>query len=299
MDIKHLEYFLAIVENDFNLSKASKVLYISQPALSKFIKDFESKEQVELFVRYKGRLINLTPAGKEFLDHAQLVIKDYNILMESLRNKITKPKGKIIIGIPPVILTVLFSKVIPKFIQANPEIELKIIEAGAYELQKMLLLQEIDIAFLISPIVTPNISHTPILKNNVSVIFGKKHKFNCKLKNVVSFKDLESESLAILNSEFMIYHQIINRFNLENITPNIIFTSSSWDLLISMCEQTNTVSILPTPIVNYYNNRNKICTKLINPNFSWIVEICKLTNVSHNQLIAYTEKFFLTELETK
>ncbi|MFW7374272.1 LysR family transcriptional regulator [Vagococcus fluvialis] len=54
MDIKHLEYFTTIVENNFNLSQSAKILLISQPGLTKFIKEFEEKEEVELFVRSKG-----------------------------------------------------------------------------------------------------------------------------------------------------------------------------------------------------------------------------------------------------
>ncbi|WP_143931453.1 LysR family transcriptional regulator, partial [Rodentibacter pneumotropicus] len=41
MDIRHLRYFVAIVENNFNLSKTAQNLYISQPTLSMMISDFE------------------------------------------------------------------------------------------------------------------------------------------------------------------------------------------------------------------------------------------------------------------
>ena len=40
MDVKHLEYFITIVESRFNISKAAEALYISQPALTKYIKEF-------------------------------------------------------------------------------------------------------------------------------------------------------------------------------------------------------------------------------------------------------------------
>ena len=72
MDIKHLEYFITIVENNFNLSQSAKILLISQPALTKFIKEFEEREDVELFVRSKWRLIDLTPLGKEFYENSCL-----------------------------------------------------------------------------------------------------------------------------------------------------------------------------------------------------------------------------------
>lgn len=49
MDIKHLRFFIAIVENNFNLSRTAQQLYISQPTLSIMINDFEEKQGIKLF----------------------------------------------------------------------------------------------------------------------------------------------------------------------------------------------------------------------------------------------------------
>lgn len=63
MDIKHLYYFLSIVEHNFNLSRAAESLYIVQPTLSTMINDFEKNEKVDLFNRKKGRIVGLTHAS--------------------------------------------------------------------------------------------------------------------------------------------------------------------------------------------------------------------------------------------
>ncbi len=83
VDIKHLDYFTTIVENNFNLSRSANILLISQPALTKFIKEFEEQEDVALFVRSKGRLVDLTPIGKEFYDNALVVLSNHQQLMET------------------------------------------------------------------------------------------------------------------------------------------------------------------------------------------------------------------------
>ncbi|GEK91927.1 LysR family transcriptional regulator [Alkalibacterium kapii] len=51
MDIKQMQYFIAVVENDFNISQASKFLHVSQPALSQTISVLEKNENVVLFER--------------------------------------------------------------------------------------------------------------------------------------------------------------------------------------------------------------------------------------------------------
>lgn len=291
MDIKHLEYFTTIVENNFNLSQSAKILLISQPGLTKFIKEFEDKEDVELFVRSKGRLVDLTPIGKEFYQNALLVLEQYDKLMQDLRINKETIKGTIKVGIPPVILTVLFKKAIPQFILKNPNIQLEIVEAGAYELQKMLLLQEIDIAFLIDPITTNNIQSKTVVEDQAVVVFNTQHPF-AESKEPLTYNDLANERIILLNSTFMIHHQIKKNFQVASITPHIFFESGAWDLLASMCESLDLVTILPAPIVPHYSE-NTLLSRPITPHFSWTVKICRLENVYHNHLVEFVENFFI------
>lgn len=291
MDIKHLEYFTTIVENHFNLSRSANILLISQPALTKFIKEFEETEGVDLFVRSKGRLIELTPIGQEFYDNALVVLKNHQHLMEELRINKGLIKGKIKIGIPPVILTILFKRAIPTFMMENPDIQLEIIEAGAYELQKMLLLQEIDIAFLIDPIDTPNIQHKTVVANQSVVIFNEQHPFTTH-KGPLTYQDLANEKIISLNESFMLHHQIKKQFRVAGLTPHIFFQSGAWDLLVSMCESLNMVTILPQPILSHYP-QNHLQWRPLDPPLTWTVNICRLDHVYHNHLTTFTEHFFL------
>lgn len=294
MDIKHLDYFITIAENNFNLTQAAEILHVSQPALTKFIREFEGKEEVELFVRYKGRLVALTALGKEFLKNAITVTESYKLLYSCLRDETRKINGVIKVGIPPVILPILFNEIIPKFILENPNIELKIVEAGAYELKKMLLLQEIDVAFLITPIATPNISQKTAMVSTVSAIYNKNHRF-AKSKTPINYKELEKEKLVILNSSFMLHHQIIKNFEIHECRPNIIFQSGSWDLLVSMCKRLDVVTILPTPIIHSYPS-DEVMFSDISPSFPWKVILCTLENIFHNSLVKFTVPYFSKEL---
>ena len=139
MDVKHLEYFITIVESRFNISKAAEALYISQPALTKYIKEFESAEHVQLFIRYKGRLVDLTPAGHLFYDKAKDVVKQYHKLMDQLHQPQGLIRGTVRLGIPSLVLTSSCLTIIPKFIKENPNINLKITVDGAQKLQELLL----------------------------------------------------------------------------------------------------------------------------------------------------------------
>ena len=151
MDILQLKYFVCIVESDYNLSTASKKLHISQPALTQYIRKFEDAEGIELFARLSGRLNGLTVSGENFYSNAKIVIDQYNTLYKELHENSSSIKGTVTIGIPPLVLTVLFTTYLSKIIRLNPTIRFNIIEEGAYELRRKLLLHEIDFVVILQP----------------------------------------------------------------------------------------------------------------------------------------------------
>lgn len=110
MDIKHLRYFIGIVENGFNLSRTSQNLYISQPALSMMINEFEHQENIALFTRANGKIRGLTYVGENYYRDAKELLKKYNQMNKNLHKKEQEMTGRISIGIPPLILSLIFLK---------------------------------------------------------------------------------------------------------------------------------------------------------------------------------------------
>lgn len=65
LNLNHLNVFVAAAEK-MNITEAAKALFISQPAVSKTIKQLEDALQVRLFVRDKQKGIMLTDVGRRF-----------------------------------------------------------------------------------------------------------------------------------------------------------------------------------------------------------------------------------------
>ena len=112
MDIKELKYFKAIVDNHHNLSKAAEELFVSQPALSKVIQTIEDEFDIDLFYRAKGRLQHLTHEGQLLYDEATLILDQFDQLIQKLNNRSRSPKGTVRIGIPPVIVATVFTRLL-------------------------------------------------------------------------------------------------------------------------------------------------------------------------------------------
>src|SRR5882724_10425685 len=73
VELRHLRYFIAVAEAGSLTEAAERRLYTSQPSLSRQIRDLESQVGVELLSR-SVRGVELTAAGRAFLDHARLAL---------------------------------------------------------------------------------------------------------------------------------------------------------------------------------------------------------------------------------
>ncbi|MDR0880141.1 MAG: LysR family transcriptional regulator [Clostridioides sp.] len=275
MDINHLTYFVEIVDSDFNISNASKKLHVSQPALSQVIKKFELDENIVLFERQKGRLKNLTLAGEHFYVSAKNVLKEYNLMMDSLREDSHLLKGKVRIGIPPLVLSMVFSEVLTKLIINNPEIEFDIVERGAFDLSKMLLLQELDYAVLLSPTyIDKELVTEYTLREDVLTGFMDKDNPLCN-NDELEWWDLSDKFLAIFDHSFMIHHKIVEKCKNEGIIPSRTLMSSSWDYLMLSTIDSDLVTILPAPMYDIFNH-DRIVMKYFKDPIQWKVVLCRL-----------------------
>src|ERR1700731_1265459 len=84
MELRHLRYFVAVAEAGSLTVAAQRVLHTSQPSLSRQIRDLEDEVGAKLLTR-KARGIDLTPAGRAFLDHARVVLAQVEAAAEAAR----------------------------------------------------------------------------------------------------------------------------------------------------------------------------------------------------------------------
>src|ERR1700687_1174303 len=84
MELRHLRYFVAVVEEGSLTTAAERRLHTSQPSLSRQIRDLEYQVGAELLSR-SVQGVALTAAGKAFLDHARLALMQVDATVEAAR----------------------------------------------------------------------------------------------------------------------------------------------------------------------------------------------------------------------
>src|SRR5580658_2496482 len=97
LELRHLRYFVAVAEAQSLKLAAQKVLHTTQPSLSRQIRDLEEEVGTPLFVRgAKG--VELTPAGRVFLDHARVMLSQAEAAVQSARQVAYPAKSSFAMG---------------------------------------------------------------------------------------------------------------------------------------------------------------------------------------------------------
>ena len=132
MLLKELRYILAIHECG-TVSKAAEKLYISQPALSKYIRNLETVMDTKLFT-ISGRKIILTDAGTRYVEAARAMLDIYESMSRNIQASDNMICGTLRVGVSFTRSPFLLSETIPIFHRMYPNVEIRIFEENSYEL---------------------------------------------------------------------------------------------------------------------------------------------------------------------
>lgn len=264
MNIKALTYFLEIAKEK-SFTKASKNLFVCQSALSKSIKTFEFELGTTLIDR-TSKEFKLTPEGQIFYENGIIALKHINEQLSILLDSISLEKGKIKVGVPPVISTIYFTSIIQQFRAEYPSIQLNVIEAGANTVKSKVENGDIDIGVVILPFSSENFDVTEIFEAEIVGVVNKQHPL--AKYDEISINEFKDEPLISLNEAYMLHDIIHDKCHEAGFTPNIIYKSSQWDFIAELVALNQGVSILPKPILSKFHSKN-IKTLRIKEGFPW------------------------------
>ena len=132
-----------------SFSKASETLYISQPSVSKHVKNLEIQYGVALFER-KGSNITLTEEGQIIFTYLSKAVEINNQLefdISTLRNT-ADARGSLVIGASTTVALYLIPKILSRFHHDYPKIKLRLINRNSENILKALLNHEIDFGII-------------------------------------------------------------------------------------------------------------------------------------------------------
>jgi DNA-binding transcriptional LysR family regulator len=125
VELRHLRYFVAVAEAENVLRAATQKLHVSQPAVSRQIRDLEEELGVQLFER-TGKTVNLTDAGRLFLKEARAVLQRTDEAVANVRGFAQAGETELHVGYSPLPGAQIVPAALRAFQQAMPNVHVKL-----------------------------------------------------------------------------------------------------------------------------------------------------------------------------
>ena len=246
MDIRQLRYFITVAEY-LNFTKAANQLYVAQSAISHQIADLEEQVGVKLFIRNK-RSVQLTPAGSVFLKEAIEIVEKTSGAIEKAQQTDSGVIGSLSIGFLSVHVRSFLPKVIKRFRELYPKVELHLNHFPSKMLKESLEEGELDIA-LTQPSGLHRIEEIEIqtvAKEKYCIVMHNNHPLANFKK--IKLPDLATEPFIIHNrhdSPVGSYDFIVHLCEQSGLTPRIVSQPRFVDTVPILVESEIGISILP------------------------------------------------------
>lgn len=229
-------YIFYITAKEKNISRAAKLLYISQPAVSKAIQKLEENIGATLFFR-NSRGVQLTAEGKLLYEHVCNAFETLETAENQLKQLKTLHTGHIKIGVSTTLCKYVLLSYLKPFIQSYPHIKITIFSQSTKQTLEMLNKGELDLGL----VGKPDFLHHTLTFNSVmeiqdtfvSTINYLSAQFLVSASPIQIF---ESGTILLLDKGNITRQYIDNYFLTYQIYPNYILETSTMDLLIEFAK---------------------------------------------------------------
>jgi LysR family transcriptional regulator, hca operon transcriptional activator len=249
MELRHLRYFVAVADAGNLTVAAQRMLHTSQPSLSRQIRDLEDEVGTPLLTR-RARGVDLTPAGRAFLDHARSVLSQVEAASEAARRVAGPAKPCFAMGFltgheltwMPETLRILRDEL--------PNIDVMISSQYSPLLADGLSKGKIDAAFLRREQGAPDLAFRLLVKEPLVVVLHANHRL-AALK-AISPQDLVGETFVTVSDTAPVLRGVIDNYLKRSgvkITP--AHEADHLAMGMSLVASTGGVGLLPAYAQNF------------------------------------------------
>jgi len=168
MDLKQLEYFVAVVDLG-GFSRASRLLGIAQPAISRQVRSLEV-ELRQTLLRRNGRGALPTEAGKRLLDHARSILQQVERARREVDEVKGAPVGHVVIGLPPTLALALTATIVREFRRRYPRASVSIVEGLSVHIHDWVVVGRADVGVLYNPVPSAAVEVRPLVDEQLCLM---------------------------------------------------------------------------------------------------------------------------------
>jgi LysR family transcriptional regulator, benzoate and cis,cis-muconate-responsive activator of ben and cat genes len=246
MELRHLRYFVAVAE-ERNFTRAAQRLHIAQPPLSRQIQQLEETLGVQLFER-NSRPLKLTETGKFFYSHAvQLLAQTAEL--ESMTRRVGNIERSLSVGFVGSTLYGMLPKIIRRFRDENPTVELSLHEMSTMDQLRALKDGRIDVGFGRLRLEDANIRRVVLREERMIVALPVGHPLSVA-KPVLSLLDLINETLIVFPNtpRPSFADQVLSAFEDRALKPRRIYEVRELQIALGLVAAGEGIAIVPSSV---------------------------------------------------
>lgn len=274
MSVRHLEVLWAVIRTG-SQHEASRLLGLSQPAISKIVRYIEERIGVPLFRRMRGRLYP-TPEGQVFfgvLDDIFSRVEGAQRLANDLQRRVG---GLIIVATVPGLIDEFVPKALSQFVQSHPLLKLCLKVLPPSLVVERVATEQADIALDFAPVNPGSVEMHRLC--SVPIVCGIPHGHRLERHHVITASDLAGERLISAFNGPRWENSVNAAFLRAGVQPHAVIDCTQASLAFSLAEAGAGIAVVPFVPRSQYVRQN-LTIRPLSPQID--IELVAVTNRSH------------------
>lgn len=255
---KRIIQILKAIKATGSISKAASELYLTQPTLSKIIRNEEIKIGITLIDRTRHPF-KLTPAGQYYLTKFQTILKDYQIMSNRLRRMQNDRTETIVIGVNESLAQLVLPKLLKEFHQQYPLIQIELVERTAKEMEEALLNEKLDAYIGISPAFNQNLIQLPLYADTAILVIPADWQIPTIKHPITDISPLINQQSMIMETESSGFQRMITSYlDKFNINPKVVLRTDNISTALQLSVGGLGATIIPKSMLDshFYRQAN-------------------------------------------
>jgi len=255
LELRHFRYFLAVAE-ELHYRKAAEKLFISQPGLSRQIKQMEELLDAQLFIRTKKK-VSLTPAGKYLKGELEFILNHLERTQKQLKLINEGSSGELRIGFLGSAMQDVVPKLLVQLQNIYPNIKTSLDELSNHAQVDAVLKDTLDLGFVRLARVPKELQIEPVLEDTFSVVLPKKHRIT--QKSFKGMQQLKEENFILFSQDYspLYFDKVMSICEDAGFTPKVSHRSVHAQTIFTLVENNLGIAIIPTALQNGFDMQVK------------------------------------------
>jgi len=255
VDLRQLRYFAQIVESG-SLSKASRQLYIAQPALSQQVSKLEEEVGKPLLNR-SSRGVAPTENGLALYHHARFMLRQLDQALSIARKESGAVQGMVSVGLPATTVSALGLPLVRRIRERYPNILLNVVEGMSGHLGQMMRLGQLDLAILFASDVALDMSVEPLLDEELFVLLPTHSTLIAPLRTSITIAEAAALPLILPTTTHGLRRRIAAEFEQRSLSARVVAEIDSLSLLMNCVYDGMGATIKPMAAVHLEGERGR------------------------------------------